>query len=157
MADNLIIVSNNQYSNLIDSIGEILQKSKQQIATSVNTILVDTYWQIGKYIVEFEQQGSNRAEYGDNLIKEYSKRLTLELGKKFNLTLLKNIRQFYLVVQKGPTMSDQLTWSHYVELLKFDDINEINYYIDISIKQKFFLFQKSLFLVRKILKMYWQV
>ena len=94
-----------------------------------------TYYNVGKLLIE-AQGGEKRARYGDNLIKEYSIKLMKELGKKFNLTLLKNIRQFYLIIEKGPTLSDQLTWSHYVELLKFDDINKINYYIYICISQK---------------------
>jgi len=129
MADNLIIVSNNQYSNLIDSIGEILQKSKQQIATSVNTILVDTYWQIGKYIVEFEQQGSNRAEYGDNLINRLSHDLTSQYGKGFSKSNLLYMRKFYSVFQKSETVSHLLSWSHYFEILKLDDPLEINFYV----------------------------
>ncbi len=69
------------------------------------------------------------------MIKEYSKRLTLELGKKFNITLLKNIRQFYLISQKGPTLSDKLSWSHYVELLYLKNNNAINYYMKIALEQ----------------------
>lgn len=129
MADNLIIASNNQYSNLIDSIGEILQKSKQQIATSVNTILVDSYWQIGKYIVEFEQQGSNRAEYGDNLINRLSHDLTSQYGKGFSKSNLLYMRKFYSVFQKSETVSHLLSWSHYFEILKLDDPLEINFYV----------------------------
>ena len=111
---------------------EVYKKVKDY---SKNRNELETYYNVGKLLIE-AQGGETRAKYGDNLIKEYSKRLTIELNKKFNPTLLKNIRQFYLIVQKGPTMSDKLTWSHYVELLKFDDVNEINYYIDISIKQR---------------------
>ena len=71
-------------------------------------------------------------EYGDGLIKEYSKKLSEELGGKYNITTLKRMRQFYLLILKGATMSHQLNWSHYVEILKFNDINEINYYIYIT-------------------------
>ncbi|MBR6690129.1 MAG: hypothetical protein IKL65_02230 [Bacilli bacterium] len=110
---------------------EVYKKVKDY---SKNRNDLNTYYNVGKLIVE-AQGGEERAKYGDNLIKEYSKKLTIDLGKKFNLTLLKNIRQFYLIFQKGPTLSDQLCWSHYVELLKFDDINKIDYYIDISVKQ----------------------
>ena len=96
---------------------------------------LETYYNVGKLIIE-AQGGESRAKYGDGLIKQYSKKLTLELGKKFTYTLLKNIRQFYLTFEKGPTLSDQLSWSHYVELLKFNNISEIKYYINISVNQR---------------------
>ena len=90
-----------------------------------------TYYNVGKLLVE-AQGGEKRAKYGDSLIKEYSKRLTLELGKGYTVSSLKRIRQFYYITQKGATVSHQLTWSHYYELLKFDDVGKINYYIKIT-------------------------
>ena len=101
---------------------------------SKNRSDLSTYYNVGKLLVE-AQGGEDRARYGDGLIKEYSKKLTMELNKKFNVTLLKNIRQFYLVSQKSPTMSDQLTWSHYVELLYLKNLDIINYYVKIAIEQ----------------------
>ena len=100
---------------------------------SKNKSDLDTYYNVGKLLVE-AQGGEERAKYGDGLIKEYSKRLTKELGKSYSTRNLKRMRKFYLYIQKGPTLSSQLTWSHYVELLVLDDLNQINYYIDISIK-----------------------
>ena len=93
------------------------------------------YYNVGKLIIE-AQGGEERAKYGDNLIKEYFKKLIIEVGKKYNYKTLFKIRKFYLMSKKVATMSRQLTWSHYVELLKFDDINEIKYYINISIDQR---------------------
>ena len=90
-----------------------------------------TYYNVGKLLVE-AQGGEKRAKYGDSLIKEYSKRLTLELGHGYSTRSLKNMRKFYLVFKKGPTLSAQLSWSHFKELLKFDDIGKINYYIRIT-------------------------
>jgi len=92
-----------------------------------------TYYNVGKLLIE-AQGGKDKAKYGDGLIKEYSKKLTNDLGKKFNTTLLKNIRQFYLISQKSPTLSDRLTWSHYVEVLYLRNIDIINYYINVAIK-----------------------
>ncbi len=102
---------------------------------SKNRNELETYYNVGKLIIE-AQGGETRAKYGDNLIKEYSKKLTIELGKGYTVSSLKRMRQFFILKQKGATVSHQLTWSHYVELLKFDDINQINYYMDISVKQK---------------------
>ena len=81
------------------------------------------------------QGGETRAKYGDGLIKEYSEKLVNDVGKKYDITTLKRMRQFYLIIQKGATLSHQLTWSHYVELLKFSDFNIINYYKSIVIEQ----------------------
>ena len=94
---------------------------------------LEKYYNVGKLLIE-AQGGEEKAKYGDGLIKEYSKRLTHELGKGYTFTALTRIRKFYLISQKVATLS-QLSWSHYIEILKYDDINEINYYINISVKQ----------------------
>ena len=109
---------------------EIYKKVKDY---SKNRSDLNTYYNVGKLLVE-AQGGEKRAKYGDSLIKEYSKRLTLELGKGYSKTNLKNMRSFFLL-SKSQSLPDQLTWSYYSELLRLKDINEINYYIDISIKQ----------------------
>ena len=67
--------------------------------------------------------------YGEGIIKEYSKRLTDELGKGYTISNLKRFRQFYILIEKGATMTHQLTWSHYSELIPLNDIDKINYYI----------------------------
>lgn len=110
---------------------EIYKKAKDY---SKNRNDLTTYYNVGKLLVE-AQGGEKRAKYGDGLIKEYSKRLTTELGKGYSTRNLKNMRKFYLLIQKGQAVPAQLTWSHYCELLILNNINEINYYIDISIKQ----------------------
>ena len=92
-----------------------------------------TYYNVGKLLVE-AQGGEKRAKYGDRLIKEYSQKLTLELGKGYSTRNLKYMRKFYLF-QKGQTLFAQLTWSHYLELLKFADNNIINYYIKVVEEQ----------------------
>ena len=92
---------------------------------------LSTYYEVGKLLI-LAQGGEDRAKYGDGLIKKYSIKLTNEMGKKYDITILKRMRQFYLLILKGATMSHQLNWSHYVEILKFNDINEINYYIYIT-------------------------
>ena len=101
---------------------------------SKNKNELSTYYNVGKLLIE-AQGGEERAKYGDGLIKEYSKKLSEELGEKYNITTLKRMRQFYLIIEKGATLWHQLTWSHYCELLSFKDINEIEYYIKISSEQ----------------------
>ena len=100
---------------------------------SKNKSDLSTYYNVGKLLVE-AQGGEKRAKYGNGLIEEYSKRLTEELGKGYSTRNLKLMRKFYLF-QKGQTLSAQLTWSHYTELLKIEDINKINYYIRITEEQ----------------------
>ena len=112
-------------NKLIDN--EVYKRVKDY---SKNRNEISTYYEVGRLLIE-AQGGENRAKYGDGLIKEYSERLTKDLGKKYSITSLKYMRMFYILYEKSPTLSDQLTWSHYKEILKFNDINEINYYISI--------------------------
>jgi hypothetical protein len=112
---------------------------QQKAVFSVNACLVETYWKIGQYIVEFEQGGETRAEYGKKLIEQLSKDLSLLHGKGFSLSNIKRMRQFYQTFpisaevphqlnQIGAMPSHQLSWSHYVELLKIDDPFERSFY-----------------------------
>ncbi len=96
-----------------------------------NKETIKTYFEIGRLLIE-AQGGETRAKYGDNLIKKWSVKLSKEYGKGYNLTNLKNMRQLYLTFQKSRTACDQLnlSWSHYRYLLKFDNENERNYYIN---------------------------
>ena len=96
---------------------------------SKNRSDLQTYYNIGKLLSEAGKH------YGEGIIKEYSKRLSNELGKGYGISSLKNMRQFYVFFSKSQTMSGQLTWSHYIELLKLNDLNSINYYINICAKQ----------------------
>ena len=100
---------------------------------SKNKYELERYYNVGKLLVE-AQGGEARAKYGDGLIREYSKKLTNDLGKGYSTRILKYMRKFY-IYQKGQTLSAQLTWSHYCELLSLDDNNIINYYIQLTIKQ----------------------
>ena len=116
-------------NKLIDN--EVYKKVKDY---SKNRNDLSTYYEVGKLLIK-AQGGEGRAKYGDNLIKEYYERLFNDTGRKYNITALKRIRQFYLVVEKGVPLAHQLTWSHYCELLPLKDINEINYYVKITIEQ----------------------
>jgi predicted nuclease of restriction endonuclease-like (RecB) superfamily len=121
-------IQNATYQSLIEQIGSLLQSGKQKAALSVNTILVQTYWQIGRYIVEFEQKGEIKSEYGSQLLDKLSKDLTLSYGKGFSRSNIFQIRHFYIQFQKIQTLSGQLTWSHYSEILKAQNELEIGFY-----------------------------
>lgn len=87
---------------------------------------LNTYYKVGKMLSEAGKH------YGEGIIKEYSKKLTIELGKGYTFTSLTRMKKFYVIIEKLATVSQQLTYGHYVELLPIDDINKINYYIKIS-------------------------
>ena len=101
---------------------------------SINKNDLNTYYNVGKLLIE-AQGGEERAKYGDGLIKEYSIKLTKELGKGYSTRSLKRMRKFYIFIEKGTAMMAQLSWTHYIELLSLNNINHINYYIKISIEQ----------------------
>lgn len=116
------------YQQLITQIGSLLQNGRQQAAQTVNTILVQTYWHIGQHIVEYEQKGNQRAEYGTQLFERLSKDLTLLYGKGFGRSNLLYMRKLYQCFPISGTLSHLLTWSHYYEILKADNPLEISFY-----------------------------
>lgn len=118
-----------EYNNLVLQIGQILSQGKQKAAVTVNSVLLETYWNIGKYIVEFEQKGKSRADYGEALLINLSKDLTLEYGKGFSRSNLTYMRKFYMFFPKCETVSHKLSWSHYFEILKSDSDLEIKFYM----------------------------
>ena len=119
----------NNYQNLKQAISKLLVHGRKQAFKSVNTILLQTYWHIGKHIVEFEQKGEVKAEYGKELLNKLSRDLSLEFGKGFSRSNLFQMRLFYIKFPKIQTLSEQLSWSHYVELIKCDDTLELNFYL----------------------------
>lgn len=110
--------SNQHYQQLVNNIGTLLKNARNRVASTTNTILVNTYWQIGQYIVEYEQHGHAKAAYGEELINRLSADLRIKFGKGFSRSNLFTIRQFYLRFPKIQTLSGFLSWSHYIELLK---------------------------------------
>ena len=104
---------------LYQKIKDVLVEARQTISRTVNTTVVHAYWQVGKYIVEYEQQGNARAEYGKGVIDNLSKLLTVEFGSGFTATNLKMMRQFYLAFPNSHTLCDQLSWSHYDNLFVY--------------------------------------
>jgi predicted nuclease of restriction endonuclease-like (RecB) superfamily len=116
------------YEQLITQIGSLLKSGRQQAAMAVNTILVQTYWHIGQHIVEFEQKGKERAEYGSQLFERLSSDLTLLYGKGFGRSNLLYMRKLYQCFPISGTLSHLLTWSHYYEILKADNPLEISFY-----------------------------
>ena len=127
--------NNKKYEMLINSIENIVSSAKNKIAKTVNNTIVETYWNVGKYIVEFEQGGSFRAEYGTELIRKISKDLTLRLGKGFGTVNLSNMRRFYQCYQIFQTLSEKLSWSHICELISISDELERKFYENETVKE----------------------
>ncbi len=124
------------YQSLLGKISEVYATGQARAAQAVNVHINETYWQIGRDIVEFEQEGNARAVYGKGLLDRLSRDLTLRHGKGFSRSNVVRIRQFYLAYPKGATLSHQLSWSHIVELLKIDDLLERGFYEQQAIREK---------------------
>lgn len=117
-------------NNIYQEIKELLYSAKNKVYQTINTTMTQTYFEIGKRIVEEEQGGQIRAEYGKSLLKLLSVELINEFGKGFSVDNLENMRRFYLAFQKSETVSRkfELSWSHYIFLTRIENINERNFY-----------------------------
>jgi predicted nuclease of restriction endonuclease-like (RecB) superfamily len=112
----------------VEEIKEIMATARQKISNDVNRVIIETSWRLGKSIVENEQNGELKAQYGKKVLAELSKRLTLELGKGYSKSNLYNMRDFYIVYPKFQTLSGKLTWSHYIELKGVTDADARSFY-----------------------------
>ncbi|MFH1563189.1 MAG: DUF1016 N-terminal domain-containing protein [Nitrospirota bacterium] len=122
------IVPNN-FESVYANIKNILNEARKTVFRSVNFVMVQAYWQIGRLIVEEEQQGKERAEYGKYLIKELSEKLVLEFGKGFDESNLRNMRLFYLNFPIRDALRHELTWTHYRLLLRVENPDGRDFYI----------------------------
>ena len=113
---------------IIEDIKEVIVNSRQKVAYEVNNTMLLAYWNVGKIIVENEQNGNIKAEYGKQVMKELSKELRKILGSGFSVSNLFNMRRFYITYPKFQTLSGKLSWSHYCELLSIENIDERNFY-----------------------------
>ena len=121
-------------NNILQTIKELLSSSKIHIAQTINTVMVQTYWHIGKIIVEDEQKGNARAKYGAKQLKYISYELTKEFGKGYNVRNLQNMRQFYLIFPKWNSVSAKLSWTHYRRLLRVENSEARDWYIKEAIE-----------------------
>ena len=120
-------------TNLINSVKEVIIQSRQRVFRMVNASLLDTYWNIGRLIVEDEQNGNSKATYGKSTLKNLSKELTLEFGKGFDYTNLTNMRNFYLAFPIIDAVRQELSWTHYRLLSRVDSEQKRMYYLNESI------------------------
>ena len=115
---------------LYDKIRTVLEKARRSTHIAVNVAMVHAYWQIGYLIVEDEQGGEERAEYGKGVLEELSKRLTIEFGKGYSVQTLRNIRQFYTTFSKRSALRSELTWTHYKCLMRVENEKAREWYIN---------------------------
>ena len=120
-------------TDLFIAIKEIIQQSRLRVFRIANSALLESYWHIGKLIVEDEQQGKLRADYGKETLKNLAKQLTLEFGKGFDYTNLTNIRKFYLAFPIIDALRQQLSWTHYRLLSRLDSDEKRQFYINEAI------------------------
>ena len=128
--------TDSDYQRLLGRISEVYTTGQVHAHQAVNAQIIETYWQIGHDIVEFEQGGKARAGYGKGLLSSLSRDLTLRHGKGFSRSNVIRIRQFYLAYSKGATLSHLLSWSHVVELLKIEDPLERSFYEQQASREK---------------------
>lgn len=128
--------SSDPYHQLLEKISQTYTQGRMGAMQAVNAQLIQTYWQVGRHIVEFEQGGKARADYGKALIANLTKDLSLRHGKGFSRSNLIRVRQFYLTYPKGATVSHLFSWSHIVELLKIEDPLERGFYEQQCVRER---------------------
>ena len=121
--------------NFYNEIKNILNIARNKVYKTANFVMVEAYWNIGKSIIE-EQGGNEKAEYGAGLIKELSKQMTQDFGKGFTVTNLKYMRQFYLMFPNGHALRDELSWTHYRLLIKVENDNAREFYMQEAVKSQ---------------------
>ena len=115
---------------LLAELAELIRQARQQAVRAVDTIQVQTCWEIGRHIVEFEQGGQTRAAYGKNLLTTLAKGLTAEFGKGFDVTNLRHMRAFFLAFPIRDALRRELSWTHYRTLLKLDSDSARQWYMN---------------------------
>ena len=117
-----------ELTSLAERIANEVDKGKRALSISINATITETYWNIGRYIVEFEQQGNAKSKYGTSLLTKLSRLLQMKVGRGYSRPNLNNMRKFYLLYPICQTVSDKLTWSHICELITIEDPLEREFY-----------------------------
>ena len=120
---------------IFEEVRKILQEARNKVYKATNNVMVEAYWNIGRIIVE-KQSGNEKAEYGTALLKNLSKEMTKEFGKGFTVANLKNMRQFYLTFPKSYALRSELSWTHYRLLMRVENDNARQFYMDEAVKSQ---------------------
>ena len=132
---NELINSDNEINNVFDNIKDLVINSRNKVYQTVNIEMLNLYWNIGKAIMEI-QQGDERASYGDAVLDKLSQKLTNEFGRGFSKRNLERMRKFYICFPIATTVSSQLSWSHYLELIKIEEEAKRSFYLNECINTK---------------------
>ncbi len=119
---------------LYKTISDIIYEARNKVYSTANSAMVEAYWQIGRNIVEYEQNGNARAEYGKSVIKNISDKLTRDFGKGFTISNVRYMRQFYLTFQNHHSLRGDLSWTHYRMLIKVTDEKARKFYLEECVK-----------------------
>ena len=122
-------ITTNPTPPLYDQVRQVLLEAQSSVSRAVNTAMVHAYFEIGRLIVEDEQHGEARAEYGEETLKALSKNLKADFGKGFSVRNLRNMRSFYLAFENRQTLSAKLSWSHYILLMRIDNKQARDFYV----------------------------
>lgn len=117
------------FSRLVSAMTQQIEQARGQVRQAVNTAMVQSYWEIGRLIVEHEQQGNRRAEYGKQQLQQLSQQLTERLGKGIDVNNLRNMRQFYQSFPKRNSVRTELSWTHYRTLLRIENAQARDWYL----------------------------
>lgn len=142
----------NNLNALVEPIAQIIEQARGQVRQAVNSAMVHSYWHIGQMIVEHEQQGASRAEYGAQQLQVLSTQLTERLGKGFDVRNLRNMRAFYQAFPIWNALRTELSWTHYRSLLRVDNSSARQWYLQEAISQNW----SARALDRQISKLYYE-
>lgn len=132
---NELSLTNENINPIFEEIRDLINNSRNRVYSTVNTEMLNLYWNIGKIIMEI-QQGNERASYGDSVLNKLSQKLTAEFGKGFSKRNLERMRKFYICFPIATTVSTQLSWSHYLELIKIEEEPKRNFYVQEAINSR---------------------
>jgi len=144
--------SEQNLASLVEPIAQIIEQARGQVRQAVNSAMVHSYWHIGQMIVEHEQQGASRAEYGTQQLQVLSTQLTERLGKGFDVRNLRNMRAFYQAFPIWNALRTELSWTHYRSLLRVDNSSARQWYLQEAISQNW----SARALDRQISKLYYE-
>lgn len=139
-------------TQLLNDIRELLTHARQTLVQTVNTAMVQTYWHVGRLIVEHEQKGQARAEYGKQVLEQLAQNLTTEFGKGFDASNLRNMRRFYMAYPIQETLSLKLSWSHYCKIIRIENPSARDWYANECINNQWSVRA----LERQISKLYYE-
>lgn len=133
--DNTFLKNETEINNIFDDIKELVINSRNKVYSAVNTEMLNLYWNIGRIIMGIQQE-NERANYGEAVLEKLSEKLTKEFGKGFSKRNLERMRKFYIYFPIATTVSSQLSWSHYLEIIKIEEESKRNFYINETINSR---------------------